>query len=160
MNFKSTKSKNLFVVLAIFIFSNIFSMCSINKWDEKRLKEISRITSPDSVVDAIIIEDSGGGATNDYRWLIYIEIAGQKIKDYDKYRFWATRVDSLWIQWSDARLLEVHYKKANIYHFNNYWGRFDVNQYSYIVEIKLVPNVNEIFALPDEVRLPSPIKSN
>ncbi len=129
-------NKSYIYTITLITITLLISSCS--KWDEKHLKEFSRITSPDSTVDAIKIVDWGGGALTKIVTLIYIVPAGTKINDYDTYLLSATYVDSLALHWIKSGILEINYNKGRIIKFQNIWSsKLDENK-PYVVELRLV----------------------
>lgn len=129
---------------------------SCKKFDEKYIVELGRIASPDSVVDAIIMEDRGGGATSRITTLIYIIPVGEKVNDFDTYRFTATKVDSISIRWIQQGILEIHYKKAEISNFRNIWYSRQVANFHYVVELRLIKDGKEKIDPWSEIHAPFP----
>jgi hypothetical protein len=100
-------------------------------------EEIGRITSPDSVLDAVIVR-ANGGATTAFVYELYLVPVGEHHDDRDPV-FNAEHVKDLTTRWREARLLEVGFKEATIFHFSNIWFSKDVNNYRYVTEILLRP---------------------
>lgn len=106
--------------------------------DERNIVELGRITSPDAVVDAVIAEDRGGGAVGRVSELVYIVPTGGKVKDWNAYQFYASKVESLSVHWARPGMLEVHYRKARINTFRNIWYSRDVSNFHYVEELELI----------------------
>lgn len=103
-------------------------------------KEIMRVKSPDSKVDAVVITRDVG-ATSAEATFIYLIPHGRKINenDDDNTVFIGDYVKNLNVLWSEWRFLEIHYDEARISKFKNYWESQEVDDYHYHVEIKLFP---------------------
>ena len=99
-------------------------------------EEISRFTSPDSKVDAVLMQ-TNGGATTSYGYFLHIVPKGKSTKKGDEI-FRADRVEGLIFKWIKVTQLEIKFKKAKIYHFSNYWYSEEVNNFNYRVDIDLV----------------------
>jgi hypothetical protein len=111
-------------------------------------RELSRISSPDARLEAIILEDGGSGVKNGI--LIFLEPAGTKIADYDACDFSADKVHGLSVRWISAKVLEIHYAKARIFEFRNIWTSKELELNPgvpypayYTVEIKLIKDGEE-----------------
>lgn len=128
MNYIKNLIKYSFLFLAVL---------TINGCDLIETIEISRLKSPDSMVEAVLIR-TNAGATTSYGYHLYIIPFGKKIKnEYEVFR--ADRVDSLDIYWKENNFLEIKFKKAQIFNFKNFWFSKEVQNYRYIVEIRLMP---------------------
>jgi hypothetical protein len=121
-------TRNLFKGGLLFV-ALVSSACS-----KPSMQEISRITSPDSVVDAVLIE-RGVGATVATPSEIYIVPKGGKVTGEPLLR--GDHMDKLTLIWKQSRLLEVSYAKGRIFSFRNFWESADVQNWTYIVELKL-----------------------
>ncbi len=124
----------LLLIAVFLIILNIF--CS--KQQNWYIVKLSRITSTDSLVDAVIAEDRGGGVFGKINTLIYLVTIGKLINKPETYQFCATHVDSLYLIWRDKNLLEIHYKKANISRFRNLYADWNIGWYNYVREIILI----------------------
>jgi len=87
-------------------------------------EEVARETSPDSFFDAVTIRsDSGSGSS--YVYQVYIVPSGEKprsISQRDEV-FYAKNVRGIQVKWSSERVLEIHFDKAEIFNFTNFWYR-------------------------------------
>ena len=104
--------------------------------------EIVRVNSPDSLFDAILTWYHSGGATGGTSYNIFIEKKGQPITDRDLV-FSAEKIDSLSLSWREPNILNVRYKKAEIFKFkNNLWFDWDKQNYrpKHLIEIRLEPD--------------------
>jgi hypothetical protein len=119
-------------------------------------KEVSRIKSPDSLVDAVVVTGDAG-ATTSTTTILFIVPAGAKI-DLKKLPdggqvFVADHIKNLSVMWKQAQLLKIQYDEARIFKFSNVWMNKEVRNYQYVVEAQLAPTSTE-FSLPwnDRVR--------
>jgi hypothetical protein len=53
--------------------------------------------------------------------------------------FTADHQEGLELSWRGPKLLEIRFTKARIYHFTNFWQDRAVQNFTYIVELRLVP---------------------
>lgn len=103
-------------------------------------EELSRVTSPDSVVDAVLVR-SNAGATTGFGYRVYVVPRGRwpDYRTQGAQQFLADRVDSLSVHWREPKVLEIRYTKARIFDFTNFWHSREVDGFNYVVELKLVP---------------------
>lgn len=103
-------------------------------------EELSRTASPDSAVEAVVTRVNAG-ATTGYGYRIDLVPRGGRVayKPQGMQKFTADRVDSLSVRWSAPRQLEIRYAKARILDFSNFWHSRGVQNWEYIVELKLAP---------------------
>ena len=101
-------------------------------------EEQVRLVSPDRRVEAVWVQINAG-ATTDFFYHLYIVPFGDKTKRGTE-RLVADRVSNLKISWRESKRLEVSYDAAWIYSFHNYWHNRNVDNYKYVVEIRLSPN--------------------
>jgi hypothetical protein len=105
--------------------------------------EVARITSPDNVVDAVMIE-IGCGAPCSSTDLVYIVPKGQVPRNEDERSvFSADDFSGEKLSWTGPHLLEIAYTKAFINRFANVSYPFAVfgneESWRYKVEIRLAP---------------------
>jgi hypothetical protein len=116
--------------------------------------EIRRIPSPDSRVDAVLLEGSGG-ATTGFFYEIHLVLKGGAApasKEDPVIRIAFAGADDLTIEWSRPKLLAIKYKQGWIQRFTNRWSWNDGKGASYVVELQLVPPAGKEFALPETLR--------
>jgi len=53
--------------------------------------------------------------------------------------------------WLQPKLLEISYDKARIFQFSNFWSSSEVEDFSYVIEIKLAPN-DSLWSLTERSR--------
>jgi hypothetical protein len=110
--------------------------------------EDMRVTSPDGKLDAVLIEDSSGGALGGIFWYLYVVPKGQPVpNDATKQLFFADELTRGSVVWNRAHLIEIHYDKASIMHFRNISTTSD-NGIEY-VELRLVPSSEYSLMSPD-----------
>jgi hypothetical protein len=117
----------------IFLFLNCSTFTST--------KEVSRVTSPDTIIDAVTLEQNYG-ATSGFFYQVYLVEHGKEPKSGDLI-FKADHVEGLNITWREIKILEIKVKEARIFHFTNFWSVREVEQFHYIVAIELKPSQNE-----------------
>ncbi len=98
------------------------------------MQELARITSPDGVVDVVLVETSVG-ATVATPSEVYVVPKGSKVNGAPLLR--ADHMEHLNVRWKQPRLLEVSYSKGRIFSFTNFWESADVQNWKYIVEVEL-----------------------
>jgi len=50
----------------------------------------------------------------------------------------ADRADNLRVAWRDTRKLELCFNNARVFHFTNFWHASEVENFAYVVDIRLV----------------------
>ncbi len=103
--------------------------------------EIERIQSPDKKVEVVIVT-SNGGATTSIAYHIYIVQAG---KEYTKgfELLTADHVSKCIVAWKKDKLLTIKYKNARIFHFSNFWHSDKLDNWKYVVELRLEPSTED-----------------
>ena len=94
--------------------------------------EHSRITSPDMVVDALVVTRDCG-ATSDTAYRIYVVRAGDTYGGNPLFN--ADRVDGLDISWIAPKRLMISYRQARIFNFSNFWHSKEVENFKYVVSV-------------------------
>lgn len=126
----------LLTLLLLLCVSSIFNACNkIEKFQETN--EIVRVTSPDSVVDAFITQNGGGGATVGFTYTLYIVPKGNVKDKYNDPILLADRIEDLNVKWIKPRLLDITFQKARIFKFSNFWSCSEIDNFKYEVEVKL-----------------------
>ena len=111
----------------------LLSACS------ESFEEQARLASPDRRVEAVWVQIDGGGATTDFAYHLYIVRFGDKPKR-GRQLLIADRINNLKMLWREPRRLEISYDSARIFNFFNFWHERDVDNFKYVVEIRLSPN--------------------
>lgn len=96
-----------------------------------------RTQSPDGRVDAFLVERETG-ATVATPMLVYIAKAGEAVSSNDLV-LRGDNFEGLSIKWTEPKLLSVRYKKGRIFTFTNFWKSPGLDNWSYVVEIRLEP---------------------
>jgi hypothetical protein len=105
------------------------------------IKELSRITSPDNRVDAILTEELSGFSIEPPGYSVFITKSGSR--EYGKPVLTGIHFEGAKLSWPTARLLTITYSDACIGAFRNHWLSKDLDQFHYEVEIRLIPPSNE-----------------
>jgi len=121
----------------------VFASCTgfVGEW---HYEEIQRVKSPDGVVDAVLVR-GGGGATTGFVFAVFLVRSGttfdEKAASFEQDRavFRDDHHDGLQLVWTKPQSLEIRFAKARIMHFSNFWASEDVQNYRYVVEVRLVP---------------------
>jgi hypothetical protein len=105
--------------------------------------EISRVTSPDGVVDAVMIEKNCGAPCS-IDHAVFVVPKGQKVpQDSDQAVFSADDISSDKLVWKQSHLLEVSYGRAFVLNFRNvaypFYPTKNDHAPAYRVEIRLAP---------------------
>jgi hypothetical protein len=100
--------------------------------------ELSRVVSPDSLVDAMLTRDSGG-ATTGFVYRVYLMPHGQATPAKGTERLRADHVEGLVLQWAAPIMLIVEFTKARVFHFSNFWNSREVLDFRHTVELRLAP---------------------
>ena len=100
-------------------------------------EEAARIRSPDGLVEAILTKGDFG-ATVDYVYKLYIVPTGAAIVP-DQPILVADHVAGPSIVWEMPKFLTFSYSGARIFSFTNFWQSKDVQNFAYVVEIRLKP---------------------
>jgi hypothetical protein len=110
-----------------------------------RHEEIGRVKSPDGVVDAVLVRGNGG-ATTSFTYSVFLVPAGTSFNETapvfepDFAKFLADHQVGLELVWRRPKFLEIRFAKARIFRFSNFWHSREVQDYRYIVELRLVPS--------------------
>ena len=113
-------------------------------------EEIARIKSPDSAVEALLFTGDAGATTATTSFLYIVPTGGRidpKKVTENSACFVADHVKNLNLVWKNSRLIEIQYEEARISHFRNDWCHRDVQNFHFVVELRLAPTSSE-FSLP------------
>lgn len=124
-------NKNILFIFLILFTVMISSSLHANPCEEK---EVIRRSSPDELVDHVVIEKDCG-ATTSITILIFIVPKGQSTEEGNPV-FRADHVDGLKVDWSAAKETTITYKSARIFTFTNFWHSREIKNWNYIVTIK------------------------
>jgi hypothetical protein len=113
---------------------------------KSEVDEVMRVSSPDGLLDGVMIQQGWGGAMGGFMWDVYIVPKGEHVPiDKRKSVFHANRLSKPYLLWNRPRLLEIGYNVAEIGQFHNLWATYDPiyagrpGKYGYFVEVRLVP---------------------
>src|SRR4030095_9248366 len=99
-------------------------------------REVRRLPSPDSVVEAVIVVVEGGATVSLFHRVFIVSKGGPTRPENQILR--ADRVENLRVVWSDRRRLFVCFDQARIFEFTNFWHARDVENFNYVVDVRLV----------------------
>jgi hypothetical protein len=104
-----------------------------------RTEELARVTSPDSLVDAVLTR-TDSHATVAYVYRVYVVARGKPTpRELDWEVLRADHVEGMSLAWPRTGRLEIRYARARIFHFTNVWEAREVRNFAYEVEIRLRP---------------------
>jgi hypothetical protein len=105
-------------------------------------RETARIKSPDPGVEAVLFTGDAGATTATTTYL-YIVPSGGEVDPAETTEndacFVADHLKNLQVSWKGPRLLEIQYDEARIHHFHNRWHHRAVQEFRYVVELRLAP---------------------
>lgn len=107
-------------------------------------EEIERVSSPDGVVDAVLVRGDGG-ATTSFSYSVFLVPAATSFDqtaplfEHDRGLFVADHQEGLELVWRKPKFLEIRFAKARIFQFSNFWHSREVDDFRYTVEVRLVP---------------------
>lgn len=132
----------LFQVFAIVALLLPLYACSPNGIEAREPpgRETARVTSPDSAVDAVVIVNSVD-ATTAFVHRVYVVPRGAAVptaaREGEVFR--ADYVTNLGLRWPRSGMLELAYDTARIFQFTNFWNSRAVDDFAYVVEVRLAP---------------------
>jgi hypothetical protein len=100
-------------------------------------EELWRVTSPDSRVDAVLVK-AGGPATVGFSYKLFVVPKGAHPGNTGELLL-ADHVSNLTAVWPKPGRLEIRYEEARIFSFSNFWQAKKLDNFKYIVELRLVP---------------------
>lgn len=124
----------------------VFVFVGITSCGELPGEEIQRVTSPDKLVDAVLVERQTG-ATVATPIELYIVPSGRNWKGNAPV-LRGDNLEGLQVTWQRPRFLEIHYKKGRIFSFTSFWHSADIQQFKYVIELRLVPERISTLDLP------------
>lgn len=99
-----------------------------------------RVTSPDKLVDAVLVQVNPGALSSDF-YQLHIVPQGTRPREDGRYAvFVATALREERLTWVKPYLLEVAYDRALILSFTNLWHEETVWDKQYSVELRLAPS--------------------
>ncbi len=116
----------------------------IRIFGEPQHEEVARAKSPDGVVDAVLVR-TNGGATTAFVFSVFVVPSGTvfdhkaALFQSERSLFAADHQEGLQLSWRAPKFLEVRFGKARIFRFTNFWHTQEVQNFTYIVELRLVP---------------------
>jgi len=120
------------------------------------LTELSRVTSPNGQLDAVLTQELYGGAVGGVESNVYIVRKGASVKTDTAHTI--LRADPFTkakLVWKQGHLLQIYYDVADIEQFRNLWGLHEVEnvgstgERDFDVEIRLEPLSDFSILAPD-----------
>jgi hypothetical protein len=118
--------------------------------------ELSRVTSPNGQLDAVLTQDLYGGAVGGVDSEVFIVRKGAPVKPDAKYAILqADPFTKGKLVWKQDHLLQIYYDVAHIQRFRNVWGLHEVEdvgstgERDFDVEIRLEPSAEFSILAPD-----------
>ena len=133
--------KLLATLMALSALGSASGCLNLGEWS---YSEIRRVKAPDGVVDAVLVEGNGG-ATTSFSYSVFLVPSGttfdpsQRVFEPDYAEFVADHQVGLELVWTRPKLLEIRFEKARIFEFSNFWHSREVQNFDYVVELRLVP---------------------
>ena len=116
-----------------------------------------RVTSPNGLLDAVMIRKPYGGAAGGFEWYVSVVPTGKAVK-LNGIVFQAGKLTGEKLVWNQAHLIEIQYDIALIEQFRNLWGLHEVQdvgskgERDYEVEIRLAPSSQNFSVLTPDGR--------
>ena len=85
------------------------------------------------------VQVGGGGATVGFSYNLFIVPVGGRPKNGTEILV-ADRIRNVSVRWREPKRLEVIYDAARIFDFANFWHDRDLDNFGYVVEIRLIPS--------------------
>ncbi len=118
--------------------------------------EVSRVTSPDGIVDAVMVLSNCGAPCPANYSIVVVPRGGKAPADLDQYVFSADDMVNPKLSWNQPHLLQIAFTKALINNFRNLSHPFGVpgkvESWNYAVEIRLAPSSPDFSYLPEDKR--------
>lgn len=99
-------------------------------------EEITRITSPDFMIDALLVQ-TNAGATTSFGYEVYFVPKGKQLTE-EHPLFRGDKMKNLKLRWVQPKLFEIQYEQGRIFLFRNLWYSKHFQNFKYKVEIRLV----------------------
>ena len=107
-------------------------------------EEVARVTSPDGVVDAVMINSDCGVPCSNTYLVVIVPKGGKPPEAFERYEFSADNMVDGQMRWKQPHLLEIAYRIALINQFRNLSYPLakpgDKGSWDYKVEVRLAPS--------------------
>lgn len=130
---RANKMRRLRNVTACLVLFGFIALAGCGKNDLCVGDEISRASSPDKRVDAIVTKGNCG-ATTSYSYRIFVVQAGKTPVESDMV-FLADKAESVSVSWQVPKKLMISYKEARIFKFTNFWSSKELDNFQYMVSV-------------------------
>lgn len=118
---------------ACFILFGFLALAACGNNDLCVGDEISRVSSPDKRVDAVVTKGNCG-ATTSYSYRVSVVQAGKTPVESDII-FLADKAERVTVSWQAPKKLVISYKEARIFKFTNFWSSKEFDNFQYIVSV-------------------------
>lgn len=99
--------------------------------------EQSRVASPDGRVEAVVLR-TNAGATTSYGYQVHLVPAGTAPEEKaELLRADGISPGELRVDWAGPRMLRISLGDARIFHYKNFWMSADLDEYEYVVKVRL-----------------------
>ena len=130
------------ILLLLILFLTACSGGLFGDWQIDK-DEICRVSSPNGIFDALIVEGNGG-ATTGYSYYVYVVKSGtvfegkSNVFDIKRATLIADHIEDLKLAWSGKDVLDITYKSARIFHFTNFEEVTDSDQKTHECNVRLI----------------------
>lgn len=105
--------------------------------------EVSRQTSPDNWVDAVVVELQCSSVLVGDEVYVYLVEKGNEVSEKNRV-LEGNHFKNVNVKWRHPGLLEITYDKADIRHFTSFWYTQDDKNRLYEVDIMEIPKVEPV----------------
>ena len=131
----SIKKIRFVEILVAIAFVAVFLKCGLSSPCNQT--EANRLKSPDGKVEAVQVK-SDCGATTSESISVFVVGSGKETEESDLVLS-ADHTESFSLLWRESKFLEIKYKQARIFQFTNFWQSKDIDNFSYVVEVRETP---------------------
>lgn len=117
----------------------LFALVSMHGCSSDTGTIVKRVTSPDGVLDAVLVRDPSGGATVGWYYSVYLCLANSKEMKWPVARITDVSFLGDGVRWASDSVLEIRYSVGIVDRFQNRWHSRDVDNFRREVEIVLAP---------------------
>lgn len=147
--------RQLCLVGCMLYFAGCFNIAGSWEFQEK-----TRIKSPDSEVEAVVLTGDAGATTSTVTFVLIVPrgrtVDTNSTPEADVV-FRAEHLKGFNVAWKQSGLLEIQYDEARIWQFRNLWSVWEGRASSYAVEIRLAPTSGD-FSVPIADRMPYDVR--
>nr|VFJ65183.1 MAG: hypothetical protein BECKDK2373B_GA0170837_11469 [Candidatus Kentron sp. DK] len=115
----------------------VAALVSASCGSQENRVEILRASSPDGKVDAVVMVSSADATTPKVHEL-YIVARDRRHSDVDLV-LTGDHFEDFSVNWRTVGFLDIDYSQGRIFRFSNFWQSKSLDNYSYVVELRLNP---------------------